>query len=486
MHWRESSTTISFHDGEPLMPVIDLPSTGARMMRSIGTISLAAIPMSALVHGLTSSQWSVWATAVFAAILVLIEWRRIAGGVLRASIALLCITLALLPFAATPFLSVERGLQMGGIIASLILTVTLLSRAALRSEAIHTVMPYLFALTNRRKYVALSVACQLFGGMLGLAGVSMLMELAAKDRAATREDRISTFAAITRGYAGASLWSPMFSNISIMIAMYPGANWIMVLPLAMLVALATILIGTALQKSVPVTVPVRQLDATSSSIRTIAHRALPIVASMTSFLAFVVGTSHFLKIQVSTVIVVISPMAAWGLNLAFSRAKNRLIFGSKLFIQDFRVLKQLVGEVLLFMVSGCAGTVIADAIPRVWTAPIGIALSQYPVVACLFLTCSVILLSCAAVHPLLSAILIATCFPSDVMGLPLLPHLCAILVGWAMAVILTPFSMVSLMASRFSGIPILIISMRSNLLFASTSVLASSFLLGGISIFLHS
>jgi hypothetical protein len=46
------------------------------------------------------------------------------------------------------------------------------------------------------------------------------------------------------------------------------------------------------------------------------------------------------------------------------------------------------------------------------------------------------------------------------------PHLAAILVGWAIATCSTPFSMMALMTSRYSGFSIYAVSVRVNHVFA--------------------
>jgi hypothetical protein len=46
------------------------------------------------------------------------------------------------------------------------------------------------------------------------------------------------------------------------------------------------------------------------------------------------------------------------------------------------------------------------------------------------------------------------------------PHLLSILVGWAVSGTVSPFSMLSLMASRYAGVSVYAVSVRANHLFA--------------------
>jgi hypothetical protein len=53
-----------------------------------------------------------------------------------------------------------------------------------------------------------------------------------------------------------------------------------------------------------------------------------------------------------------------------------------------------------------------------------------------------------------------------------------VLVGWGLAIIVTPFSVVSALASRWSGIPVLVISLRANAVFVLLALGSSATLLG--------
>lgn len=135
---------------------------------------------------------------------------------------------------------------------------------------------------------------------------------------------------------------------------------------------------------------------------------------------------------------------------------------------------------MLFLASGCAGTVFSQAIPANWSAAIAQMTAGSPYLSCLLVIAAIVLLSGTAIHPMLSAILVGSSLSPTLLGLPPLAHLCSVLVGWGLAIILTPFSVLSLMAARFSGIPILIISLRANLVFALISMAGAALVLGSV------
>src|SRR5690606_16407950 len=98
----------------------------------------------------------------------------------------------------------------------------------------------------RSRYAWFSLASQLFGGLLGMAGVNLLLQMAARDERAPKEDRLAMFSAITRGFSAATLWSPMVSNLTILVALYPGLSWFSIAPLTFSLAVGAVLIGTGL------------------------------------------------------------------------------------------------------------------------------------------------------------------------------------------------------------------------------------------------
>lgn len=454
---------------------------------------MAAIPVLTLLDAQRSPGWPLWplwALAVASALFIALEGGHAPTAVRRTSLVLVAITVCLLPLIDAPWQALQRGIRIGGLIASLLVTVNLLSRVALRIARVRDVVGGLYRLPPQRRYLGLTVASQFFGGLLGLAGIAMMMEMAARETDMTDAQKVSAFSAIARGYAAVSLWSPIYSNMSIALALYWGPDWVGVLPYVL--AVSALLMGLGLlidrfdrsSRSVP--------DAPAAAARPVQQagpllrQALPVVAAMLCFLGFMVLASRQLALPISAVIIASAPVAAWLLSVRLaSPGRRRLAQGTRMLGTDFLGFKAMVGEVMMFFASGCAGTVIASAIPPAWTGTVGQWVAGSPMLGSLFVSAAIVLLSATAIHPMLSAVLIGSSFSPELLGLPVVAHLCAVLAGWGLAIIVTPFSVLSLMASRYSGIPILVISLRANLVFVTLAVLVSSLLLGGMSRFIH-
>ena len=455
----------------------DAPGAG------LSAACLLAVALLTVAHMFSPARELVWALGAAAGLFLAREYRRVPRGILRISLALGLLSAALLAFSPTPAESLARGIAIGGLLTSLVGAVSLLARAALRSDRSRVVAAYLLAQGSRRRYAGFTLACQLFGGLLGLAGVSMLMDMAARDDTAAVEERLSLFLAITRSFAAATLWSPMFSNVSILLVLYPGLDWFAVVPLSLGLAGAVVAIGLGLDLWRQRGQPARPGRAPGGE--PLARSLLPMLAAMGGFLGLVLALARSLHIAVAGAIVLLTPLAALGLNLLQAPSGRRRQHALADLRADYFKLPTLAGETMLFMAAGCGGTVIASAIPPAWTAVVGGLIAGNPVLACLALMSTVVLLAFLAVHPVLSAVLIASCFPPALLGLPMLPHLAAILVGWAVAGAVTPFSMVALMASRYSGFSIYAISVRANHWFAVLCMGSAALALGGLAALGH-
>ncbi|VTU27339.1 hypothetical protein RA8CHR_03524 [Variovorax sp. RA8] len=429
-----------------------------------GAACLIVVALGTLAHLFWPQAGAVWVMGAAAALFLALEHRRIPPSIRRMSLAVGAASLLMLPFSAAPMSSLAKGIAIGGLLVSLVSSVSLLARAALHSPHTHVVTQHLLASSMRSRYAWFSVAAQLFGGLLGMAGVTLLLQMASRGEFAVEEDRLAMFAAINRSFAAATLWSPMVSNLTILVALYPGLDWFTIVPLTLGLAVGAVLIGTALDLW---RLRGRRAPAPAARPDVALYRALlPMIAAMAGFLGAVMLLAQALHIAVVGAIVVLIPPAVLALHRAQAKGRHRLAQAFSLLRTDVLALPALAGEVALFMVAGCGGTIIASAVPPAWTATIGGALSHSPVLACLALMLAIIALGFMAVHPILSAVLVASSLPPGVLHLAPMPHLAAILVGWAIATCSTPFSMIALMTSRYSGFSIYAVTVRVNHVFA--------------------
>jgi hypothetical protein len=428
------------------------------------TLLLVAMMVGTLFNLFHPHPGAVALVGVAAGVFLMRERGRLPPSIRRVALALGVITLVLLPFAQSPGQSLSKGVAIGGLMASIISSVTLMARAALAAPQTGVVARHLLATGMRSRYLLVSLACQLFGGLMGLAGVSMLMDMATKGEVQVEEDRLSMLAAIMRSFAAATMWSPMFSNVTILLALYPGLTWATVVPLCLAMAACSIVLGSLLEMR---RLRHRTLTPALAMPRAPLYRALlPMLLAMAIFLAAVIALAHALQVAVVAGIVLLIPLAVLVLHALQARGPARLTQARQRLREDYLKLPALAGEVALFMAAGCGGTVIASVIPAAWTIAIGTVLATSPFLACFALIAIVIALAFLAVHPVLTVVLVGTALPPAMVGLPVPVHMSAILVAWGVASYATPFSMIALMANRYSGYSVATVTVYLNRGFA--------------------
>lgn len=444
---------------------------------SLVTLSQAAIVVATGVDMVWPSHTAVGLLALVSLVFVLLAPRSGAPGIRRTAWVLAFLALALLPAVEAPWARLEQGVRIGGLISSILLSVSLLSRAAQRVVLLRRMVTSLLDVPRARRGLPLVVATQLFGGFLGFAGIAMLMESASQLAYEDGDDRLDCFKGISRGFAAANLWSPMYSNVSILLALSPGLAWGRVFPLALLLGVAVL--GLTLLLDRVAHGPAGARPAGAAGLFGPLRAGWPVFAFMFLFLLLAVGASGIGHLPVAALILVMAPAGALLLALFMEPQRQRPSQALHRLVSDFRGFHVMAGEIRLLMASGCAGTVVAAAIPAAWTAPVATFLQPYPVLACIFLPLTVVLLSCTSVHPMLSGIVVASAFPAASLGLSPTTQVLAVLGGLGLAVTTTPFSVVSLTASRLSGLPLMAVSLRANLGFTALSLLLLGVVLGG-------
>lgn len=426
---------------------------------------ICVIVVLTLCHALGAPGPPLYWGIVAAALMILVrERRRIGRNLAIMASCLVAVTFLLLPAAQNPGLSFERGVYIGSLLVSLVASVSILGNCALRSPVVSVVGDCLLMFPAYRRYVPFTLTSQVFSAMLSLAGTNVLFAIAARDEASPRRPRIAMFSAITRGFSAATFWSPMFGNMAILLALYPSLDWLTVLPLGFVLAQLTVLVGACLDRS-----GCRQVKEEQGKILWppgALHAAATLLAIMLAYLVVLVLVSAASGLSITSCIVLLTPLAAILINTATAARPGQVADGLQNGLRalwgDLSHLPKIAPEILIFMVAGCAGTIIADAIPAAWVGALSGHLATAPWLGISTLMVAIMMLSVLGVHPVLSAVLLASTLKPSMLALPALPHFGAVLMGWGLAASLTPFSVLNLTASRQSGIALMQISVGAN------------------------
>lgn len=437
---------------------------------AIGAVIVMMIATIWRAFGGPSSLFAVLMSA--AAILITVEFRNIQPKLRKTALLLFAASIALLPFARSPLEAVQRGVFVSGLLISLMASVMLLAQCALRSHQVHAVGTNLRGQRPGRRYLSFTMASQLFSAMLGMAGVNIMLVMAAPPDEAKSATRTATVVAVTRGFTAAGFWSPVFGNMAILLALYPTLHWIQVFPIGLALAQLAIMVGILMNHFGRNRV--QEIAADGPSQPGLAKSAIPVLGAMLSFLVAVLAISGSLKISITASIVLLGPLVALTLNIAMAGHGRRLADGLKGMGGSVRQLPRLSSEAILFTAAGCAGSIMADAFPAAWVQQIGHAMSGLPFFGISFLMIGIMGASLLGIHPVLSSVFMASTITPQVLALPQIVHFAAILTGWGLSASVTPFSVLSLTASRYAGTGLYQISIGRNWAFA----LVSSFLSG--------
>lgn len=405
-----------------------------------------------------------------AGLLVILEYRHIPSNLRTTSLILLTTSVLLLPFARSPVAAVQRGIFISCLLLALMASVMLLARCALRSRQVHVIGSNLRAQKPGRRYGSFTFAGQLFSAMLGMAGANIVLVMAAPPGEKPGERKTSAIVAIMRGFSSASYWSPMFGNMAILLTLYPTLRWIEVFPVGVAVAQVTALIGILIHRFEMQPAAADHAEAPPSGM---LAAAVPLLGAMLAFLVMVLAASRQFGISTTAAIVLLGPWIAAALNIGMSHRGMRLKEGIRRLREDMLRFPGLASEAILFIAAGCAGSVMGDAFPAAWVASIGGALGSFPALGIGFLMFGIMAVALLGIHPVLTAVFLASTITPDVLHLPPLLHVSAILTGWGLSASLTPFSVLSLTASRYSGESLYRISIVRNWFFALVNSLAA-------------
>lgn len=454
------------------------PSSGAA--RAVAIAAVIVMMIVALWRALGGPDHLFVVLMIASAVLIVIEYRNIAVKLRNTALLLFITSLVLLPFARAPLAALQRGIFVSGLLIALMASVMLLARCGLRSPHVHAVGTNLRGLRPGRRYLSFTVVSQVFSAMLGMAGVNIMLMMAAPPGEEKSESRTSTVIAVTRGFSSASFWSPVFGNMAILLALYPTLHWIEVFPIGVVLAQITVFVGVLLNRSGRQSAPVAAVDTAAK--QGMAEAALPVLAVMLGFFGMVLAVSRFLHIGITASIVMLGPIAALLLSIVMGTRGRRLYDGLRGMREGVLAFPRLASEAILFTAAGCAGSIMADAFPAQWVQTIGALLNGVPLFGVGFLMLVIMGIALVGVHPVLTAVFMATTFTPHVLGLPPIVHIAAILTGWGLTASLTPFSVLTLTASRYAGTGLYQISIGRNWAFALVSAGIACVLLTGVAL----
>lgn len=283
-------------------------------------------------------------------------------------------------------------------------------------------------------------------------------------------------AAMLQGYMTAGFWSPSWSSVPIISSNLP-VTWLNIIPYSIFFALISMSLSLFL-----IFIKIRKNPS---------HYKILLTDEIIKINWHHILTMLFLSISLITAIIVISYITSWNVLIiipiiAFAfpiitafiqNKKEKCIEGLKNYYHTS--LFRSKNEIVLFASAGFLGKSLELAgIDRYITKFLPSQLSQYPFIIIAFLLLVMVIIALGGIHPVVTGSALISAISPATIGLSPMVFSLTMLFGWALSIMISPFSAVSLMVSGFTGKPSWDISLKINgpygfiLLFLLSALLA--------------
>lgn len=367
-----------------------------------------------------------------------------------------------------------RGLASAGFIGAFFCALATLRSIAQSSPAIADAGRYLASQPPGRRYLALSLGGHMFALLLSYGAIALLGGLATSAAAADSDPvirghrRRRMLLAIQRGFVSTLSWSPLAFSMAITTVLIPGASWRDAALPGMVSALILAGLGwaldTLLKPRLAVRPPPRPIEG--------SFRRLTPLFVLLALLGVSVGGLHLLtEVRIVGVVLLVVPLIS--LVWALLQYRGAIAAPARQFL--FSDLPGYRGEIVLLMMAGYIGTLGAPLLAPIM-AGLGLDLGVMPPWLLLVsLVWIVPLLGQLGMNPILGVTLIAPLIPEAAsLGVTPAALVTAIVAGWAIGGICSPFTATTILTGSFGGVSPLHVGLRWNGLFVITLGLALS------------
>lgn len=348
------------------------------------------------------------------------------------------------------------ALIKAGFLASFFSALSILRNAASTSPAMSRSGAFLAAQPPGRRYISLSFGSQIFALLLNFGAIQLLGTLALSSAKSEPDERVRAIRtrrmllAIQRGFISALTWSPMAFSTAMAVATIPGISW-MGIAIPGLVS-SVLLLGTGwaldtIFKPRPQGGP--RPRRTSGLHWTVL---LPLVALLVIIMVPVLSIEVLFGIRIVGVVLLVVPILSiiWML----IQKKDVLAVGQTLLSYVHKELPAFRSDLLLLMSAGYIG-VVGAALLVPMMAEAGIDLTVIPGWLLLIALVWIMpVMGQIGSNPILTLSLVAPMLPdAAAFGLDPRAFGVAMLCGWALTGLTSPFTATNILVGRFGDIP---------------------------------
>lgn len=349
----------------------------------------------------------------------------------------------------------ERAVINIGFLASFFSALTILRVAAETSAAMNRAGTYLATRPPGRRYISLTFGTQVFALLLNFGAIQLLGALSLASAKQEPDEEIRRIRirrmllAIQRGFISALPWSPMAFSTAMAVATIPGLSWGKLAVPGLVSSL--ILLGTGWAMDTIFKPRLRRPVPPAGTADTHWTVLLPLAALLVLMLVPVLVVDLLLGIRVVGAVLVIVPL----LSIVWIRFQSPDLtrFSERLVSYVVDEIPLYRRDLLLIMSAGYLG-VVGAALLGPLMAQAGLDLTRLPS-WCLLLGLLWVMpvFGQIGANPILTMSLLAPILPpAEALGLSPSAIAAALLCGWALTGLTSPFTATNMLVGRFGDI----------------------------------
>lgn len=304
-----------------------------------------------------------------------------------------------------------------------------------------------------------AVVAHILGVIISIGCVPIVYELFSRNARLYKAEKLF-LAAMIQGYMTTGFWSPAWASMAV-VTHGLQISWLKIIPFGIFftiisISLTMLLIYIKVKRNPQL---YHNLPA-QPSLQINWRYIFTIITLTASLILSIILFNYFTGWSILAVIPVVAciyPLIAALIQKKLPQYKEGLGFyyNEKLF--------KTKNEVVLFAAAGFLGkslelSNISQSIPKLLPS----FLISYPILMIFFLMSIMVLISLTGIHPVITGSALVGSLSPLSLGLPPLIFALTILAGWAISIMVSPFSAVSLIMSGLTNIPSWNISLKIN------------------------
>jgi len=411
---------------------------------------LLACGVFAAIAGVTKIDVFTTVAIVLLGFFMVWEIRRVSAQQLLTAAVLFSVgSVAVLP--SNEFFDVLLQASEGTLIfVSLFTGITFLQYPALKSPSLNELREFIVSQPPGHRYLILSISAHFLGALINLSAMGLLTTFLYGKIGPSSRQRMAC--AMIRGFSLASIWSPFFISIAVILHIKPELQWwdiaIPGFPLsAFLLFYSWVYDRIFSHHATPTSATATPTDSVPKlSVQAVVKIAFLAVVLSVMFIV----SSKSLEVTIPIAIILVTPAIAigWQFLLSRSGAKDGML---EMFHTVSMNVGKLRNQILIFISANFLGYGVARVIDPelVSSTLLGAGIEGW--IAIFFLLVTMLTCTTLMLHPLALIILVGQIFPAEVLGVHNISLAMCMVLVWGIATTSSPASGLTMFMASVTG-----------------------------------